>query len=132
MDAATPPMPDADLARRLRETEVELARVSLRLDRLESSTTVQLARAVAAAVRTPRTGLPQLPRAVAVLLRRRLGRGPAPSSPGPARSGKPATGGPGAGGGPRPTGGGGAAGASGDRLPDRLLAASAVLVATRD
>lgn len=132
MDAATPPMPDADLARRLRETEAELARVRHRLDRLESSTTVQLARAVAAAVRTPRTGLPQLPRAVAVLLRRRRGRGPAPSSPGPPRGGKPGTRGPGAGGGPGPTGGGGAAGASGERLPDRLLAASAVLVATRD
>src|SRR3954471_12923851 len=73
MDPVTPPVLDtADLTRRLRETEAELARVTLRLHRLENSTTVQLTRLVAAAVRNPRTGLPGPPRAVA-----RLPRGPA-------------------------------------------------------
>src|SRR3954463_15516619 len=117
MDPVTPPVLDtADLTRRLRETEAELARVTLRLHRLENSTTVQLTRLVAAAVRNPRPGLPGLPRAVAGLLRRRRAArrpgatpaGSAAASPGPVGRGGPAgpppraRGGAGPGGGARP------------------------------
>jgi hypothetical protein len=125
----------AELTRRLRQTEAELARVTLRLRRLESSGTVQLAQLVAAAVRSPRQGLVDLPRGAAAIMRRsRARRGPharrtgassstvnshddrtpKPRARGPATVDQPAD--PGSGGG----------------LGDRLLAASALLVTTRD
>ena len=129
-----------ELARRLRETEAELARVTLRLRRLESSGTVQLALLVAAAVRSPRKGLTELPRESAALVRRVRARRTAGRSA--------------AAGGGRP--GSAASGAaqkrsqqaaslssrardddgdvprSGEHLAERLLHASAVLVEIRD
>jgi hypothetical protein len=151
MDCMTAPVPEppaglletVELTRRLRETEAELARVTLRLRRLESSGTVQLAQLLVAAVRNPRKGLVDLPRGSAVLVRRwwarRAGRlrpgvsspagagrrGGAAPSPGP-KDGRPQPGRAAQGGEEDP---GAPAGA---RLADRLLAASAVLVTTRD
>jgi hypothetical protein len=128
VDPTSPPVLDAaDLARRLRETEAELARVTLRLRRLEDSAAVQLAQLFAAAARDPRRRLPGLPRAAAGILRRRWRRkGRQTSSPPPPRPSHRAT---------RATGtsaGGTPSAPTGERLADRLLAASAVLVTTRD
>lgn len=121
MDAATPPVLDtADLTRRLRETEAELARVSLRLRRLEDSASVQLAQLLAATARNPRENLADLPRAAARIVRRR--RKPKPGAVAAKAPARPAAAARGAAAGAPPA----------ERLPDRLLAASAVLVATRD
>jgi hypothetical protein len=136
----------AELTRRLRETEAELARVTLRLRRLESSGTVQLAQLLAAALRNPRRGVVELPRETATLVRRWRRRRAArrsvvlDGSPPAGRRGRGQEEG-GAGADERPRraaspsasrGGKAGAGLAGDSLPDRLLAASAVLVATRD
>jgi hypothetical protein len=141
MDVPTPSVPDAaDLALRLRETEAELARVTLRLRRLEDSTSVRLAQLLAAAVRNPRTAPASLRQAAALIGRRaRRHRGGAGASSGPSGE-RDAGGARAARGRPKPAaappaagGNGGADGAhAADRLPDRLLAASAVLVTTRD
>jgi hypothetical protein len=113
VDPATPTEPDAAaLARRLRETEAELERVTLRLHRLENATSVRLALTLAAAARNPRKGLARL--------RARRGGGPAPGAAKVA--GRAAAKGPTS---PRRE-------PAGDRLADRLLASSAVLVTTRD
>jgi hypothetical protein len=121
MDTPPPVLDSADLTRRLREAEAELARVTLRLRRLEDSASVQLAQLLTAAARNPRENLPHLPRAAAGIVRRR--RKPKPG----AAAAKAAA--------PRAAAAarGAAVGApAAERLPDRLLAASAVLVATRD
>jgi hypothetical protein len=128
MDVPTPSALDAaDLARRLRETEAELARVTLRLRRLEDSTSVQVARLLRGVAKNPRKGLADLPHEAARIARRRRGRrgrADAASAQGVARAPETrATGTPGA---------GASAEAAAERLPDRLLAASAVLVTTRD
>lgn len=119
MDAATPREPDtAALARRLHETEVELARVTRRLNRLENATSVRLALMLAAVARHPRKGLAELPHAVTLVRRRtrRVRPAPAPTAVRTARPGAHESAGP----------------RLPDRLPDRLLAASAVLVTIRD
>lgn len=135
-----------ELTRRLRETEAELARVTLRLRRLESSGSVQLALLLAAAVRHPRSGLGQLPRESAALVRRvrarRAARPSGPSGGHPAdagRAGAPASSGPvarqRAQRGPDAAGirdDAGDAERDGAALADRLLRVSAVLVAPRD
>jgi hypothetical protein len=130
----------AELARRLRETEAELARVSLRLRRLESSGTVRLAQLVAAAVRNPRRGLVDLPRGAADIVRRsrarRGARGHVSSSTRDSRDDRTANTGTGAG--PQSVARGRATvdqpadPGLGGGLGDRLLAASALLVTTRD
>ena len=142
MDAANPSAADAAvLTGRLRETEAELARVTLRLHRLENSTSVQLTRLLAAVVRDPRTILANLRQAAALISRRgrKSRRSPGPSSPPPGGRGAAAGGATPAGGRPQPAGAAPSAGAAGadgapaaERLPDRLLAASAILVTTRD
>jgi hypothetical protein len=128
MDVPTPPVLDAaDLARRLRETEAELARVTLRLRRLEDSTSVQVARLLRGVAKNPRKGLADLPHAAARIARRRRGRRGRPDSSSPTvRERGPATRGTGT---PRAAT---PAEPAAQRLPDRLLAASAVLVTTRD
>jgi hypothetical protein len=116
VDAATPPPPDAAaLARRLRETEAELERATLRLSRLENATSVRLALTLAAAVRKPRKGLAQL---------RARGARPGPPAAAAAKAAAKAPGGP-----ARAPAVGEPAG---NRLAERLLASSAVLITTRD
>ena len=97
----------AVLARRLRETEAELERVTVRLRRLEGATSVRLALMLAAATRNPR-------KAFARLRAHRGGPAPAPKATG------------------RPAHAAGAPQAAEDTLSERLLASSAVLVVTRD
>lgn len=132
--AMTTPAPDpgaglldtVELARRLRETEAELARVTLRLRRLESSGTVQLALLIAAAVRDPRKGLIELPRECAALVRRvRSRRTARPSTAERHRSQHPASS-------SSRTRGDGDVPRGGGDLSERLLRASAVLVEIRD
>ena len=120
-DRDVPPVLDAaSLARSLRETEAELARVTLRLHRLENATSVRLALLLAAAVRSPRKALAELRHAVALVRgRARRGRTAPAAAPAP-RAARP------------PARTAAANDAAGDRLPERLLAASAALVTTRD
>lgn len=65
----------ADLARRLRETEAELTRVTTRLRRLESSTAVQVATVMIAGARDPRRAPVTVPRELVRLGRRWRARG---------------------------------------------------------
>ncbi|RZS90199.1 hypothetical protein EV189_1983 [Motilibacter rhizosphaerae] len=89
------PLQTAELARRLQETEAELARVRTRLRRLESSSAVQLAQALVAGARDPRRAPVTVPREVARLAKRWRARGssaplPLDPPPPPAPAGPPA------------------------------------------
>ncbi|RKS71472.1 hypothetical protein CLV35_3270 [Motilibacter peucedani] len=86
----------AELARRLRETEAELARTAARLRRLESSTAVQVAQVLIAGAKDPRRAPLTVPRELVGLGRRWRARGarrtatpldPPPPPPVPAAAG---------------------------------------------
>jgi hypothetical protein len=116
VDAPAPPPEAAELARRLRETEAELERVTGRLRRLENARSVRLALTLAAVARDPRKGLARL---------RSRGRHPdaAGGAGGAARAAPAAR---------RPARPAAAAEPARERLPERLLGSSVVLVTTRD
>lgn len=118
----------AELTRRLRETEAELARTTARLLRLESSTAVQAAQVLISAARDPKQAARTLPREALRLGRQWRSRGSRRAPMPLDRTSPAATSGPGTRTGTPQRGGTPQV----DGLGERLLAGTGVVVVARD